>query len=292
LTGADGEPIRGRLHLPTGPESAPIALAPPVVVFVHGFKGFQDWGPWPAICERFAGAGIAAVRFDLSHNGVGSDGVDFSALDKFERNTISKELFDVHVVIAATRGLHVDPDRIFVMGHSRGGGDVLVAASEHAARDIAGVIVWGSISAFDRAWDEEMRSAWSEGKSATIWNACTGQAMPIGPDLQKDVEESSVRLDIEKAVGTIARRGTPLLIVHGSADESVPIEEARNIHGWYREQAFDSSRVVLNAIEGGTHTFGGRTRHLMRQPCHARSPRVRGGHPMGVRRGRSSGRAK
>jgi dipeptidyl aminopeptidase/acylaminoacyl peptidase len=256
LIGAEGEPIRGHLHLPIGPDSAPAAVAPPVVVFVHGFKGFQDWGPWSAICERFASAGIAAVRFDLSHNGVGPDGVDFSALDKFERNTISKELFDVHTVFAATRELHIDPDRIFLMGHSRGAGDVLIAASEHGAREIAGVILWGSISTFDRAWDPEMRASWKAGKSATIWNSRTGQAMSIGTGFQEDVERNADRLDIERAVGLIAKRGTPLVVIHGSADESVPIEEARRIHRWYRQSAFDPSRGVLNEIEGGTHTLG------------------------------------
>ena len=249
LIGAEGEPIRGHLHLPIGPDSAPAAVAPPVVVFVHGFKGFQDWGPWSAICERFASAGIAAVRFDLSHNGVGPDGVDFSALDKFERNTISKELFDVHTVFAATRELHIDPDRIFLMGHSRGAGDVLIAASEHGAREIAGVILWGSISTFDRAWDPEMRASWKAGKSATIWNSRTGQAMSIGTGFQEDVERNADRLDIERAVGLIAKRGTPLVVIHGSADESVPIEEARRIHRWYRQSAFDPSRGVLNEID-------------------------------------------
>lgn len=256
LVGADEEPIRGHLHLPTGRESDPIAFAPPVVVFVHGFKGFQDWGPWPEICERFARDGIAAVRFDLSHNGVGSDGVDFSALDKFERNTISKELQDVNVVIGATRELHIDPDRIFLMGHSRGGGDVLIAASEHSERDIAGIIVWGSVSTFDRSWDEGMRSAWEAGRSATIWNSRTGQMMPVGPEIQEDLRANLRRFDIERAVRTIAKRGTPLAVVHGRADESVPIEEGRSIHRWYRESAFDASRVVLSEIDGGSHTFG------------------------------------
>jgi len=30
----------------------------PVVLFIHGFKGFKDWGAFPDACEEFARAGL------------------------------------------------------------------------------------------------------------------------------------------------------------------------------------------------------------------------------------------
>jgi predicted alpha/beta-hydrolase family hydrolase len=39
------------------------------VFFVHGFKGFKDWGMWDAIARHFAEAGFLFVKFNLSHNG-------------------------------------------------------------------------------------------------------------------------------------------------------------------------------------------------------------------------------
>jgi uncharacterized protein len=43
----------------------------PVILFVHGFKGFKDWGAFPDACEEFARVGFAVVAFNLSLNGVG-----------------------------------------------------------------------------------------------------------------------------------------------------------------------------------------------------------------------------
>lgn len=135
LPGASGFTIRGHLHVHEAHEKRS-----PVLVFMHGFKGFQDWGPWASICDRFAEHGVAALRFDLSHNGVGDDGVAFSALDRFERNTIDAELFDLSAVLdwldeggpglpEAVR-VRLDVGRTVLLGHSRGGGGVLLGAAE------------------------------------------------------------------------------------------------------------------------------------------------------------------
>jgi len=59
-----GEPIRGDLRRPEGPGPHP------VVVACHGFKGFKDWGFHPWLGEHLADAGLAAVHFDFSRNGV------------------------------------------------------------------------------------------------------------------------------------------------------------------------------------------------------------------------------
>ena len=42
----------------------------PVVVFVHGFKGFKDWGHFPLLADFFAGQGFVFVKLNLSHNGI------------------------------------------------------------------------------------------------------------------------------------------------------------------------------------------------------------------------------
>jgi fermentation-respiration switch protein FrsA (DUF1100 family) len=80
-----------------------------------------------------------------------------------------------------------------------------------------------------------------------IVNARTGQAMPIGPQLLRDIEENTERLDIRRAA---ARLTLPWLIVHGEADTSVPADDARTL--W--DMAGENAELLL--IEDADHTFG------------------------------------
>src|SRR6185295_15752284 len=63
-----------------------------VVVFLHGFKGFKDWGPWPTLMEQLAEEGFITLAFNFSHNGIGDDPLNFTEFDRFARNTFTRDL--------------------------------------------------------------------------------------------------------------------------------------------------------------------------------------------------------
>src|SRR4051812_14796999 len=71
----------------------------PVIIFLHGFKGFKNWGPYPAVCEKIASSGFVSIAFNFSHNGVGDDLMNFTELDRFAENTFSRELDELSGVI-------------------------------------------------------------------------------------------------------------------------------------------------------------------------------------------------
>jgi len=106
LAGLD-RPLRARLTAPPDPSRA--------VVLAHGFKGFMDWGCWPWVAARLAEAGVACLRFNFSHNGIGADPEAFTELDRFEANTFSREVAELRAVLEAARdlpelrGLEVSP---------------------------------------------------------------------------------------------------------------------------------------------------------------------------------------
>ena len=50
------------------------ARAKPVVVFVHGFKGFKDWGHFPLLADFFAAQGFVFVKLMYRDKGI-SEGV-------------------------------------------------------------------------------------------------------------------------------------------------------------------------------------------------------------------------
>lgn len=239
----EGEPpIRGDLRVAAGTE--PRAA----VVICHGFKGFRNWGFFPPLARAVARRGYAAVTFDFSRSGVGADGVDFSALDLFAENTHTRNVDEVRMVLDALRGgalLPRSPRRIGLFGHSRGGGEAVLAAAEDPRVDA--LVTWAAIADIPGRWTEEQVERWRRGETVEIPNARTGQQMPLGPGYWRDVEMSRERLDVLRAAGELE---VPWLIVHGEDDASVPVEEA---HRLFEAAGAEADQLL---IEGAGHTFG------------------------------------
>lgn len=236
----DGETIHGDIRSPEGgpPSSA--------VVVTHGFKGFKDWGFFPHLCEHLTGDGHAVVSFNFSLNGIGEDPTEFTELEAFARNTLTREVDEILRVLEEVRGggiLSVPPTRVGLLGHSRGGGGAVVAAREDARIDA--LVTWAAVANFDR-WSAELREQWRADERIYLENARTGQQMPLNLSLLEDWEANRDRLDIESAAAEIA--GTPWLIVHGEDDASVPAAEARRL-------AAANPLAVLELIPDAGHTF-------------------------------------
>ena len=237
-----GDVLRGDVRVPDGP--------PPrsAVVVMHGFKGFKDWGFFPHLCEALAADGHAVVSFNSSHNGIGADLENFTELDRFGANTFTRELDELRFVV--TRTLLGDllpsrPERLGLIGHSRGGGQAILAASEEDRVDA--LATWAAVSHYDR-WPEHTKAEWRENGRIFIQNARTGQQMPLDLTLLTDYEENRERLDISAAS---ARLRLPWLIVHGTNDSTVPADEGREL-----ASAAENGTLVL--VDGPGHTFEAR----------------------------------
>jgi uncharacterized protein len=244
ITNRHGDSVRGDVHLP---KTAAVA---PLVIFCHGFKGFKDWGFFPHAATRFAEEGFIALRFNFSLNGVEDEFMEFTALERFARNTISRELDDLRDVIDAVSDGRIVPEGRFsgcigVVGHSLGGGVAIV----HAAEDdrIDAVASWAGVADFNR-WGKKTRAMWKKTGRMEIENARTGQIMPMDVVMLEDLEANAARFDIPSAASRLVQ---PLLIVHGEQDLSVPLEEGRRIAA-----AADPAHSRLEIIPNTDHTFG------------------------------------
>lgn len=223
----------------------------PTVVVCHGFKGFMDWGFFPYLATLLEERGFCVVRFNFSGSGVlpGEDHV--ADLDAFRRDTFSRELTEIGAILdAVVSGLAaapIDPDRIALFGHSRGGGgSVLAAAEERWQSRLKALVTWAAVATFDR-FDDQTKAAWRQQQGLEIANARTGQLLTMGIEMLHDLEHNSGRLDIARAA---SQRTAPWLIVHGEDDETVPVSEGQSLY----EQATGTKK--LERIVGGSHTFG------------------------------------
>jgi len=227
----------------------------PVVVFVHGFKGFKDWGHFPLVADYFAGQGFVFVKLNLSHNGVvvGGSG-DLEDLDAFGRNNFSIELDDLGQLLDALHtpgatplpAAELDATRLGLVGHSRGGGLVLLKAAEDAR--VKAVATWAAVADVDQRWPQQVMEEWQRSGVLYVPNTRTGQQLPLHYQIVEDYIANRTRLDIPHNVRRKLRQ--PLLLVHGDEDETVPVQAATTL-----QQLRPNAELLI--VPGAMHMFGG-----------------------------------
>jgi dienelactone hydrolase len=97
IDSTEGNPIRWDLYSPISGTNREF----PVILFIHGFKGFKDWGAFPDACEDLARSGFGVVAFNLSLNGIGENRRELDRLDLFARQTFTQDLQDIQTIIEA-----------------------------------------------------------------------------------------------------------------------------------------------------------------------------------------------
>jgi pimeloyl-ACP methyl ester carboxylesterase len=222
-----------------------------VVLFCHGYKGYKDWGAWDLVAEKFARKNLFFVKMNFSHNGgTPEQPIDFPDLEAFGNNNFIIELDDLETVIDWLTSEEIAPKemnsgKLSLIGHSRGGGIVLLKAAEDPR--VKKVATWAGVSDFaSRFPSGEVLEEWRKNGVAYVHNGRTKQEMPHYFQFFTTFKENEARLHIKNAVSNL---NIPFLIVHGDQDETVPAEEANNLHSWNKNSE-------LTVIPGANHTFG------------------------------------
>lgn len=224
-----------------------------IILFVHGFKGFKDWGHFNIIADAFAEAGFVFVKLNLSHNGTTPESpLDFVDLEAFSENNFSIEMDDVGILIDyLTSDQSVIPkeecnvDELHLIGHSRGGSVVLLKAAEEDR--IKSVIAWAPVSDLKERWSTEEKLEWKQEGVSYIYNGRTKQNMPLKYQLLEDVINNETRLDVAEAVSSMK---IPMLLTHGTDDTTLPYAETI--------QLSETNKLAqLQIIEQANHVFGG-----------------------------------
>lgn len=215
----------------------PDGIPKPVILYVHGFNGFKDWGGFSLIADAFASAGFVCCTFNLSHNGTTPEHPqDFADPEAYGRATYSMDLADIRTMRrwladpAQPLAQEMEPNRLILLGHSRGGGLALLSAAEDAP---AAVITWASVAECKTPWGnwpEERIKAWARSGTEYYVNQRTGQSLPIYYTLYQDYLAHREQLDIQQA---LSRLHMPVQICHGRSDAAVPVQKAELLKSWY-----------------------------------------------------------
>lgn len=216
-----------------------------ILFFVHGYKGYKDWGCWNLVEHYFIEAGIGFCKLNLSHNGgTISDPIDFPDLAAFGENRYTYELEDIAEGIDwIYRQIDMSKVKLYLIGHSRGGGDVILAGHDDR---VEGIITWASIADIGSRFPsgEELKK-WREDGVRFVVNARTKQQMPHFYSFYLDWFYNQDFLSIEKVARLLNK---PCLHIHGDLDEAVSINESKALSAW--------TTGKLITILGANHTFG------------------------------------
>lgn len=219
------------------------------IMFVHGFKGFKDWGVFPLLSQKLASLGYGFLKLNFSYNGIQYPVLDdLTDEHAFADNTISKELNDLRVVVnwMYSGTVIAKPDKLIMAGHSRGAASSIVFAGQDSR--VSALILLASVSKFGVFWNETFKEDWRKNGFIPILNSRTGQNWKLNVSYLEDLESNTEEFNLIRILNLYKN---PVLLIHGNRDETVPI-------GQGIELANASLFGKLISLEGQNHTFGGR----------------------------------
>lgn len=219
---ADGERVVAVHHTPDSRDG------PPWLVFCHGFLSDKS-GSYEGRCERAAREGYNAVRFDFRGCGE-ADGA-------FVDQTLSDKRADLRAVLA-----HFGPESVVLFGSSFGGKVAFHTAAvaddsggERGVPTVEAVVTRAPVT-YNRTFTEARHEVEREG-SLTFE---TGQT--VDARFFADLADHPFR-------GVVGAVDCPVLLVHGSADDSVDIADS------FEAAAALETDVTLEKVQGEGHRF-------------------------------------
>ena len=217
LRNSQGERLDHHFHPGTRRES--------LVILAHGLTGNKDRPLLVALAEGLSAIGWPCLRISFSGNG--------DSQGRFEDSNITKQIGDLKAVLDTV------PDYVSIayVGHSMGSATgVLTAAEDLRIQTLISLAGMTHVAAFA----EREFAGLVAGKDC-IWE---DPSFPLSESLIDDMKSiGSVLPAVEKLL-------QPWLIIHGLADDVVPVADSRDARAAAR------SRCEMLEIPDAGHVFG------------------------------------
>lgn len=202
-----------------------------LVLLGHGVTGNKDRPFLVALADGLAAAGINVLRFSFAGNGASGG--------KFTDATISKEVADLGSMLDAYVGWNV-----CYIGHSMGGAVGVLRASQDARIrwlvSLAGMVRTAAFA--------QREFGMVKPGEGFMWD---DEKWPLSQAYMDDLTQVGTVLDAAPKIKV------PWLLVHGTEDDVVPIQDSKDI----------LIRAGMNAnfvpIKGSGHVFAGEHTALM-----------------------------
>ena len=226
-----GQQIGGMLHLPKGRGRFPAAL------LLHGFTGtkVEAHRMFVKLSRTLAGHGIASLRFDYRGSG--------DSAGEFEDMTIRSEVADAMAAIKfLARHRRVNSRRLALIGLSMGGAVAAYLVARERSR-FKSLVLWAPVAEGAGILDD---LSTPDAVSALAETGITDhEGNLVGVQFIRQFAEM-------KPLREVVKSKCPVLIVHGSKDQTVPV-----YHSDLYERALRSPKRLVKkvVIAGADHTF-------------------------------------
>lgn len=215
-----------------------------LVIFIHGYMGYKDWGCWNLVQNFFTIQHFGFLKYNVSHNGgTVENPIDFDNLETFRHNSYAKECADLEAILNIVETLFENQPSIYLVGHSRGGGIALLQSNHPNIEKIAS---WAGICTIKNRFPKGKKLAdWKEKGVYFHENSRTKQQMPHDFSQYESFLANEQNLDIE---ASCKNSRIPTIVIHGDNDTSVNLSEGEQICNWLQQD--------LIVIPKANHTFG------------------------------------
>ena len=200
----------------------------PGVIMSHGMEGSKDGAKWQLLAVKLYEAGIASLRFNYRGCGEGKD----QSEGKFEDTTLGSRIQDFKAALDYFHGTPINNSRLGVIGSSLGG--VIAIA----------------------AWDKRIKAMVTLATPYRLLMPTDSQLgniqendyinLPTGRKIKTKFFEEMRHYDGGHDIGQVK---CPILVIHGTADEVVPVDQSRQ----YYDKANEPKK--LERIQGGKHSL-------------------------------------
>ncbi|KAM3362479.1 putative protein isoform X1 [Capsicum galapagoense] len=206
-----------------------------MVVLCHGFKSSKDFNTIVNLAVALEKEGISAFRFDFPGNGE-SEG-------SFQYGNYHGEADDLHSVVEYFNG--ANRKVMAVLGHSKGGGVVLLYASKY--HDVHTVINLSARYILEKGIARRLGEDFLEIIKKDGFIDVKNRAGDVDYRVTEESLMERINTNMHDACLQIDK-GCRVLTVHGSADEVVPVEDA-----------LEFDKIIpnhkLHIIEGADHCY-------------------------------------
>jgi len=198
----------------------------PAIILVHGFGvEKEEGGMFDRLAEVLSGKELEALVYRFDFSGCGESEGDYS---ETSLSKLKSDLFDILNFVKSQS--KVDISRIGILGQSFGT-STLVSLEP----DVKCIIMMGSIAHPNKLFENKLKWEKLDMDGISIKKKSSGKLIKIGPQFWKDFDNYNLLESIRKI-------DCPILFIHGSKDEKIPLSEMEE---YYQNANGIKEKIIL-----------------------------------------------